>query len=300
MSELFQTLAGVLVAVLTLVASWFALRKERVGLPAAMRQVTAGTTEPSARTQELTTLERVRASGVLRVGAIVADPWFFWDGRAATGLYADLFNDIAARHGLTVIYQPVRNNKTIDLLNERKIDVVASLLHTVERAKRADFTGFIHNVALVAVTRKDQAKIRVLGDLKTSPVRCAVVKGEIGAEVAAKYYGMTAENDRAVEVDTMDVTSIFYPVAQGLVDVAITTGARWVEFTKRDPEAAAKLQPIFRKPLLLVPAGCMIRIGEREFAEWLERETELSRAKADMRKREEEWLADFNDAIEAI
>jgi membrane-bound lytic murein transglycosylase MltF len=222
-----------------LLAAYWTLRAARL---AGEKSKVPEVTTPTVPKQ--TVLERVMETKTLRVGCIAADPWFFFeDGKAPAGIYAALFDDFAKRNGLTIEYQTVRNNHTIQLLNEGKIDVVASLLHTVERAKRADFAAFIHNVALLAVARKRQNKIKVLGDLKLPHVRCVVVKGEIGAEVADTYYDMTEVNDRAVSLDTKDVPSIFYQVAQNLVDVAITTGARWVEFKKRDPETAAKLAP---------------------------------------------------------
>ncbi len=253
-------------------------------------------------TPEETVLARVQRTKMITVGCIVATPWFMHDESDGkySGIYASLFDDICERNGLKPVYISVRNDVTIQQLQAGKLDAVASLLHTPERAKRADFPSFHHNVALIAVGRKQHPKISVLGDLKNPAVKCAVVRGEIGAEVARNYYMMTPENDRLIEVSTADVPSIFYQVANGTVDVTITTGARWLEFQRRAPDAAAKLEKLFSKPLLLVPAGCMIKSGEREWATWLDSEFEISRAKPDIKKREQELLADFQDAIEAI
>lgn len=291
------------VAIITGIAAWWQYKaaRPRKGAENALNHSPQPQVSLPAA-PESNVLEVVLREKLLRVGCIMASPWFTPGPTDAEpqGIYPALFADIAQRNGIKVSYKPVRNNVAIALLQERKVDIVTSLLHTTGRAQSADFASFIHNVALVAVVRRDQNRIRVLGDLKDPSVRGAVVEGEIGAEVARIYYDMSAQNDRAVEVDTRDVPSIFYQVHQGSVEVAITTGARWLEFQKRDPTAAESLRLAFFKPLLLIPAGCMIKRGEREFAQWLEREMDVSRAKPELRALEQELLDEFADAIERI
>lgn len=258
-------------------------------------------------TVEHTVLETVMNNKVLRVGCIAAYPWFIFPegSKTPTGIYPMILEYIAQKHNLTVEYIPILNAQAIDWLNERRVDLVASLLETPERSRQADFSAFIHNVAVVAVAKKGQNKIRFSGDLKTPEVRAVVVKGEIGAIIAVNFFDMTPDNDRLVELNTRDVPSIFYSLVQtrdqyGCADVAITTGARWIEFQKRDPDAAKQLELAFAKPLRLVPTGALVKSGEGDFCLWLEGEFKSARGDPAIAAAETEFLRGFEDAIDPI
>jgi len=247
------------------------------------------------------TLERIIERRVIRVGCIVARPWFAFPDHAKspTGIYPTILDDIAERHKLSIVYIPIRNNVVFEQLDACEVDMVAQLLQTDERARRAEFAAYIHNVAMTAVVRKGQKRIKCVADLSNKGVRGAVVKGEIGSEIAPRHYGMTEENDRLVILNTSDVPSVFYLI-HGEVDVAITTAARWRELQVRDPQVADDLEPAFPEPLLRIPAGTLIKRGESEFGRWLERETAITRAIPEFHEEEDRLLAEFGSAIVRI
>lgn len=288
--------AGLVAAVILLagaVLTYLAARRSTSQTPTLL--------PPSIALEKQSTLDRVLEQKVLRVGCIVADPWFIFpeEGSRPSGIYPAILDDIGERNNLNVIYGPIRNTVVFEQLDAGHIDVVAQLLQTSERARRALFAAYIHNVNMVAIVRKGQIKISKPEDLGSKSVKGAVVKGEIGQEIAREHYGMTEENDRLMVLDTGNVVSVFYLVHDD-VDVAITTGARWIQLRKRDPRVAAKLEHAFASPLLVVPAGSLIRSGEDDFKVWLERETAISRANPQIRSAEDKYLAQFTDAVVRI
>lgn len=248
------------------------------------------------------TLERVKTTRILRVGSIIATPWFVRaDDGTLTGIYRTIIDDIASRNSLQVIYTPIRNDVIFDKLSTGEVDLVAQLLQTAERASKATFAAYIHNVSMVAVIRKDQKKIQTVADLKKNDVRCAVVKGEIGSHIAPELFDMTEENNRLITLSTLDVPSVFHLVAgSGHVDVAIATLARWLELKMRDPEVANLLKPVSAEPLIKLPAGCLIKKNENDFKLWLERETQLTRGKMEIYQKEMDYIKPFSEAIDIL
>lgn len=256
---------------------------------------------PVTSARELSTLERVQQLSVLRVGAIVADPWFMYaEGEATpTGIYPAIFSEIGERLGLTVVYTKIRNDVMFDYLEADTIDLAAQLLQTAERAQRAEYAALIHNVKLVAIVQKGQQKIKQFSDIGNSDVRCAVVRGEIGAEVARRQFKMTEDNDRVVSLTARYVPAIFY-LLNDAVDVAITTGARWMEFQENEPTIAARLEVVCGVPLQVVPAGALVKKGELDFRDWLEEQTDIARRHPDVRAVEDRLIGEFDEAVVRI
>jgi ABC-type amino acid transport substrate-binding protein len=294
---------GVVAALIILVAAIVTYREAKTR--AHKHELTVPTDEASLPVERVTarqtTLERVLDQRILRVGCIVADPWFMFSdpNSKPTGIYPRILDDIADRNQLSVIYTPIRNTVIFDKLNSGAIDLAAQLLQTDERARRAEFAAYIHRVAMVAVVRKGQTKISSIADLSKPSVRGAAVKGEIGSEVATVHFGMTEDNDRLVLLDADNVVSVFYLV-RDTVDVAITTGARWLQLKERDPTYAAQLEPGCGGPIYLIPAGSLIKSGEVDFKSWLERETAISRANPAIKAIEDGYIATFSEAMERI
>ena len=210
-----------------------------------------------------------------------------------TGIYPAILDDIAERNGLRIVYTKIKNNEVFSWLDDRRVDMVAELLLTEQRSHQAMYAAMIHNVAMIAVVKKGQTLIETQADLQKRGVKCAVVRGEIGAELAPAIYHIP--EDHLVVLDTYDVPTVFYVVCSA-ADVAITTTARWRELQNRDPEIAARLEPVF-DPLMLVPAGTLLRKGEGDLKLWLEREVAISRASAAVRQVEDDWMEPYDGAI---
>lgn len=253
--------------------------------------------EDGNNSMHISVLSRVKKSGLLHVGCIMANPWFIQrDSESICGIYPLIFDDIARRNNLRVVYTPIRNDVVFSKLNKGEVDLVAQLLLTNERATNATFAAFIHNVIIVAVVRKEQSKIKSISDLRNEDIKCAVVKGEIGEHIAPEFFNMTEDNNRLITLKTADVPSVFYLVVGG-VDVAITTAARWIELQERDPSIASQLTTL-DKPLNKVPAGCLIKKNESEFKNWLDDQVAISREKERISSEEINFLGRFSTAVE--
>jgi hypothetical protein len=284
-----ELIAGFIVAALTVAGAWLGFKSERI----AVRE--GGGAQLGTGEKQQTALERVLTTKTLHVGCIIAEPMFrFGDGPDdPTGIYPAILNDIAERNGLRIVYTKIKNNEVFSWLDDRRVDMVAELLLTEQRSHRAMYAAMIHNVAMIAVVKKGQTLIETQADLQKRGVKCAVVRGEIGAELAPAIYHIP--EDHLVVLDTYDVPTVFYVVCSA-ADVAITTTARWRELQGRDPEIAARLEPVF-DPLMLVPAGTLLRKGEGDLKLWLEREVAISRASAAVRQVEDDWMEPYDGAI---
>lgn len=223
---------------------------------------------------EASTLERVQELNTLRVGCIPFPPLISCPsggGGSATGLYRDIFDEIAAQTGLDIEYIPLRNDIAMDYLVTEKVDVVACLLETPQRAAKATFTARIHQMAICGVVRRDSAKISSQADLRRPEIEAIVAEGEIGAEVARRHFGMTPDNGRLHEIVTKEVPAIFGPVLSRHADVAITDGVTCADYLASDAEASELLALRFTSdPLWLVPCGLMVRQDDEAFASFLE------------------------------
>ena len=248
------------------------------------------------------TMQRVLNTRILRVGCILAEPWFSKreDG-SLTGVYPTILSDIANRNSLHVLYLPIRNDTVFEKLNSGELDLVAQLLQTSERSSKATFAACIHNVSMVAIKRSNQSKIESVSDLRRRDVKCAVVTGEIGSQIAPELFDMTEENNRLVTLNTIDVPSVFYLITgSGSVDVAITTRARWIELKERDPEVAKLLEPVTEEALIKIPAGCLLKKDESDFKIWLERETQISRSNVAINQAEKDYIEPYSEAVELL
>lgn len=297
------TWVAVLAASVFAYLQWREARSLRAAANALAASGAAPTTNGPPLIPDADAFDRVMKAKILTVGTIVATPWFIWPSPgvgAPTGIYPAIFGEIGERKGIAIRYVPIRNDEIFSLLNSGEIDVAVQLLQTIERAQKALFAALIHHVRLVAVVRRGQTKIKSRTDLRKPSVRCAVVRGEIGHQIAPIEFAMTEANHRLVVLNTSDVPSVFYLVHGGReADVAITTGARWIELQTRDPRVAEGLEAII-DPLQLVPAGCLLKLGETRLAEWLEEQTTIARATPSVRVLENRLVKQFSAAVEKI
>lgn len=236
--------------------------------------------EPVQNSESTSVLTMMQARRTIRVGCIPFPPLISYSRSAggAAGLYATAFDDIGIRNGLTIEYVPVRNDDAMRQLNEGKIDLVACLLETPERARDASFTARIHQMAICGVVRRDSTKIKTRADLRRADVRAIVVEGEIGAEVARTHLGMSADNGRLQEIVTNDVSSIFAQVMSRHADVAITDGVTCADYLAGNEDAQDLLMIRFMEdPLWLVPCGLMIKHEDDDsLSRWLDEQVRVS------------------------
>ena len=126
-------------------------------------------------------LDRIARTGVMRVGAVPAQPPYSYRD-AATGTWAgfmvDIAQDLAAEHGARI--EPVEStwgNAVLDVVSD-KVDVFFGLAPTPQRALAVDFSKPLYENAFSLIAREGFAP-KQWEDLNKSDVRVALELGTV-------------------------------------------------------------------------------------------------------------------------
>lgn len=124
-------------------------------------------------------LERVKSSGVLRIGGVADGAPYYQKGLADgawRGFYVDICRKLADDLGLKLdIRETTWGNSVLDLQSE-KVDVFFGLNPTPERQKVIDFSGPVFKNAFAMITRKG-FEAKSWEDFNKPEVRIAVDAG---------------------------------------------------------------------------------------------------------------------------
>jgi polar amino acid transport system substrate-binding protein len=135
--------------------------------------VTAG------RASAATSLERVKSSGVLRIGGVADGAPYYQKGLADgvwRGFYVDICQKLADDLGIKLsLLETTWGNSVLDL-QTNKIDVFFGLNPTPERQKVIDFSGPVFKNSFAMIARKDVAA-KTWDDFNKPEVRIAVDAG---------------------------------------------------------------------------------------------------------------------------
>jgi len=165
----------------------------------------------TAAADPASTLERIRESGILRIGYRKAEPPMSFagpDGRPA-GYSIDLCTRIATAlksrlemTDLKLEYVPVTAQNRFTALADDRIDILCgSTTRTLSRGESVDFTllTFATGASLVSLKK---APVKILGDLQGKKV--AVVKGTTTVEALKKALADAVTEATIVEVESAD------------------------------------------------------------------------------------------------
>jgi polar amino acid transport system substrate-binding protein len=126
-------------------------------------------------------LERIARTGILRIGAVPAQPPYSYRD-AATGAWAgfmiDIARDLAAEHGARIA--PVEStwgNAVLDVVSD-KVDIFFGLAPTPQRALAVDFSKPLYENAFSLIARDGFAPAR-WQDLNAPQVRVALELGTV-------------------------------------------------------------------------------------------------------------------------
>ncbi len=158
--------------------------------------ISAAASLPALRASANTSLERVKASGVLRIGGVADGAPYYQKSLADgswRGFYVDICQKLADDLGLKLsILETTWGNSVLDLQAD-KVDVFFGLNPTPERQKVIDFSGPVFRNAFTMVTRKgleaktwedfDKPEMRIAVDAGSSH-DAAVSRHAAKAEVA--------------------------------------------------------------------------------------------------------------------
>lgn len=250
-------------------------------------------------------LSNVLERKTLKVGCIPYPPFINYQrtGKKHSideGYYKTLFDALGRENGLEIEYIPVRNDWSLDYLQSNKVDVIACLLRTPERIRKADFAITLHTVSMNGVSRSDDLRIQEKEHLRRDDVRVIAVEGESGQE-ALRDYGISKETSPLQLIETDDVSSIFKMVQAGLADVAISDGLACLEYMNSEEGEGCNLRLLFEEnPLLVSACGLMIKAEEPDLKKWLFEEVTKAREIPAVLTAENALISEYGQVVHRI
>jgi ABC-type amino acid transport substrate-binding protein len=227
-----------------------------------------------------TLLKEVRERGVLKVGVFSNPPLVsvkrVGDEIEVDGVYADILRAIAQRHNLELSWVHLSIAQLEEALTARQIDCVPFVFQTATRSRYADFTAVIHSVDISGVVRHDENRIRSQADLRSTDVRIAVCRGEIGHEFAVSTLRIPPYRFAAV-LETHDIPQIASLVRTNGADIALADALSCRQAVELKASGHPLKVVLQRPPLTTCHAGMMIPAREPAFAAWLQEEVQLAR-----------------------
>jgi len=231
---------------------------------AAVTTAATATLSPAVRAQSAapapatpandSTLDRVRSSGVLRIGVIVGQaPYFIKDivNNTWRGACLEMAADIAAKLNARVqTVETTWGNQVLDL-QSNKIDLAFAVNPTPERALMVDFATPILVHAFTAVTRKGYATPQTWDDLNQAGVRIAVDLGSAHELIARRY----APQASILAFKTRDEAVL--AVSTGRADVNVVLAILALPMVKKNPALGDIAIPA---PVLTLPTNIAVRI----------------------------------------
>ena len=154
----------------------------------------------------------------VRVGVYPNEPKIYLgaEGRA-TGIFADLLGEIAAREGWQLSYQPCDWTACLEALEAGGIDLMPDVAYSAERAQRFDF----HRVPVMhswsQLYRHPKAEIQSILDLDGK--RVALLEGSIQATLFGELVASFGVRPRLLPVASLD--EAFRLVAAQRADAAV-------------------------------------------------------------------------------
>ncbi|MBV7484007.1 transporter substrate-binding domain-containing protein [Bordetella sp. BOR01] len=199
------------------------------------------------------TLDRVRKTGVLRMGVIVGQAPYFtknlaegtWSG-ACLSMAADIAQKLNAK---VQTVETTWGNQILDL-QSNKIDLAFAVNPTPERALMVDFATPILVHSFTAVTRKGFPKPATWQDLNKPEVRISVDMGSSHELIARRY----APRANILAFKTRDEAVL--AVATGRADCNVVLAILALPMLKKNPALAEIAIP---HPILTLPTNIAVR-----------------------------------------
>ncbi|HYG45103.1 MAG TPA: transporter substrate-binding domain-containing protein [Bordetella sp.] len=234
-------------------------RREMLGHTALLGAVAAATAGVPARASAQaapagdSTLDRVRKTGVLRMGVIVGQAPYFtknltegtWSG-ACLSMAADIAQKLNAK---VQTVETTWGNQILDL-QSNKIDLAFAVNPTPERALMVDFATPILVHSFTAVTRKGFPKPATWQDLNKPEVRISVDMGSSHELIARRY----APRANILAFKTRDEAVL--AVATGRADCNVVLAILALPMLKKNPALAEIAIP---QPILTLPTNIAVR-----------------------------------------
>jgi polar amino acid transport system substrate-binding protein len=253
-----------------------------VALAGATVAATASLTAANADTNPaVSTLDRIRRAGVLRIAVIVGqEPYFHKDLASGqwSGACMDMANDIAAKLGAKVeTVESTWGNQILDLQGD-KIDLGFAMNPTPERALVIDFSTPILVHSFTVITRKGFAKPQTWAEIDKPEVRIAVDIGSTHETIARRYC------PKATILGFKNRDEAILAVATGRADCNVSMAVLSVSTLKKNPNLGDLAVP---RPLLTLSTNMGIRPEtDRRYKDFLSAWAEYNRSLGQIR----EWM----------
>jgi polar amino acid transport system substrate-binding protein len=243
----------------------------------------------TARAQSTeTTLERIKRTGVLRIGVIVGqEPYFHKDLASGqwSGACIDMANDIAGKLSAKVEFvETTWGNQILDLQGG-KIDLAFAVNPTPERALVIDFSTPILVHSFTVITRKGFPKPQSWADINKAEVKISVDIGSTHDLIARRYC------PRATILGFKNRDEAILAVATGRADCNVSLAVLAVSTLKKNPNLGELVVP---RPLLTLPTNLGIRAEpDRRYKDFLSAWADYNRAMGQTR----EWMLKGFEAV---
>ena len=210
------------------------------------------------------TLERIKRTGVLRIGVIVGqEPYFHKDLASGqwSGACIEMANDIASKLNAKVeTVESTWGNQILDLQGD-KIDLAFAVNPTPERALVIDFSTPILVHSFTVITKKGFAKPQTWEEINKPEVKIAVDLGSTHELIARRYC------PKANILGFKNRDEAILAVATGRADCNISLAVLSVTTLKKNPNLGDLAIP---KPLLTLPTNIGIRAEtDRRYKDFL-------------------------------
>jgi ABC-type amino acid transport substrate-binding protein len=167
---------------------------------------------------------KVKRTGVLRVGYIVAPPWIVRDPKTGelSGTSIDTINEIARLMEVKLEFEEANFATFAAGLQSGKYDLsIAPIFSTIPRAKVVAFTQPQMYLGNSAIVRRNETRFKTLEDIDQVGVVVAVTQGEQGHEYAKANF----KKAQIKVISGGDQSMTYSEVLAGRADVAL--GDAW-------------------------------------------------------------------------
>jgi polar amino acid transport system substrate-binding protein len=250
-----------------------------IGSGAALASAMAG--PASAQTAADNTLDRVRASKVLRIAVLPGElPYFKKDLASGTwsGFSIEMANDIAKLLDVKLEYTESTYGNTVLDLQSNKIDLGFALNPTPPRALVVDFCAAVFQHPFGAMLKKG-LEVRTWADVNKPTVTIAVDVGSANETVARRF----APNATIKSLKSRD--EVMLEMSSGRVDCVVNALVLGLTAIAKNPNLGS--YKILQSPSVAIPSAMgMRRESDKRWRDFLSVWVDYNRGIGQMR----EWF----------
>jgi len=215
--------------------------------------------------QKQSTFEKVKKTGILKVGYIVYPPTVQRDPNTGvlSGHYVDAVEEIAKQMNLRIEYHEAEWGTFIAGLKSGKFDLsIAATYRTIPRAQEVAFTRPLMYIGNSVIVKANEKRFNSIEDFNQEGLTIAVTQGEQGHEYAKMYLSKA----KLTVLSTADQSLAFTEVSTGRADAALGDSWACEQYATKHPEVKDLLAD---NPYNLTPVGWAVRYDDLVWLEFI-------------------------------